>query len=1123
MASSPLADSKIDGPSLYRGSCYVLQQAVLSKACQVVIALHYLSSAGSTITSVLPSSTHSHEPPVPHSISSEVNSLERTLSLSFETEFTSRSQAQRCLHGTSTYSMLTALHLMRCPDQPHLSCQPKQGTLAALTSKIYQDRAWCATTVAQLSAWLLTQWENGPDSEKILRHALDVSPQPYVVGSLRSAGHDAGHGAAPLVEGHRVCFVSSSLLQVFPELGVDPQVPDVSKGPAAIDISGGCRHRWMRQRLPEWLLDTTLGESAIMWYQGTLQQRAFRKLRLAHGFRVLARLSEGSYVGVASQLGAFDRLARPSEAMPNRSEPAATPTRCPSSVNWEREENYALRELEDSGLSGDVSSIHGGQVPSVPTDAVETEDPASAPLTDALVVLTVEPVHLVLEDRSPPSAEVETASGSPSAAATTAGKKLGTVLPSAGADSIEEDGAETSSGEVLARTLVQASDRALSFVDSSFEIHPSTSRGHWTQTATARQSLARFVHRKRKANVAQCFLFWRDRRFYTAVANRYVEALQLEHLRARTFNSWRDGVGRRIQQRQAERNELVCSNWVAEQERRRMSLRLRIWRDAAVCRRFTMHTVGLRVFCAWRYATTSCVYARRRRQGPVQWEVGLLKATFAHWRGRFTSVRADTFHEKSTGAYVLAVWKSKVLESSHTRQIQARSIALCLSHVIRVWHRSLMSRRRMCEWLLKVHRHSHRSVFTRWVNQLKYRRFLTSQEVSRGAARACSLRRHCFFTWRCMYRLRTTLTLAVGRQQRHRMQSVWTRWSSQTALCRKWHLDEEQRSECIYRDLLIKRCSRLWIRRYTESAARRLAASQQRLEAQADQRRTLELSACAFFRWRAKVHLLIHNNVDTRRAIPAIAMLLQGVITGHDHSVASPSQEEHGLSPSHTHDDEPPRPREAAYTPTVIGRRTKDRVSPGGLVVTAPPRFSQGPVSQTSRSGGKPANRRGKQEAPGATQSDNCAVAGPAPPQPHYYTTVSRSGLGVDRLLLKWQMKPQHHRFAQRAPVPVSCVPVATAAGAPQSAEVSAMIADVSEIHAPAGGTLDGLNISGKSTTSLCLDRESSISLETARENLLDTMADSMTKLLQARRHPLDRPARVSSGNPVPHGVQHAT
>lgn len=225
MNLSYLAESRLEGPSMHRGTCEVLQQAILTQACRVILALHFLYSGSS---GRLPVSSSSSSPPVTtaaatardnHSIdaltlvqlglvggggsgashgSPTLASLASTTAttaaanqnnagpssslLASEYTFTSAAQVKQCLNSAPRYSLLTAAHLLRCRGGgggggAHRRCRHGQGRLAGLVSSIIG--AECGTMAFRAEALvLLTEWllkDRGED-QALVAKALDVSP-----------------------------------------------------------------------------------------------------------------------------------------------------------------------------------------------------------------------------------------------------------------------------------------------------------------------------------------------------------------------------------------------------------------------------------------------------------------------------------------------------------------------------------------------------------------------------------------------------------------------------------------------------------------------------------------------------------------------------------------------------------------------------------------------------------------------------------------------------------------------------------------------------------------------------------------------------------------------------------
>lgn len=329
--------------SLHRGTCSVLEQAVLTQACRAVLALYHLhfigsvsveqlSSASPTTTTVYRTShlnaavrgknavgpslvQHQQHKAVPQHTSGNTSSLSAATSLSVKPPaglllFASTAEAEDCLRESTKYSLLTAIHLLRCSAKPYERCLHQQGFLADLVGRLWKEgEAWRAAAVLHASRLVLHRWKQDAVTTELLQHACDVSNEgaAHVVAPSTAAGACSSSEARQWLEnsalskrGERRVWVSELLLQVFPGLGFctasSPLEPDGAGEENAASFIGnepigcGCPHRWFREDLPRWLLDASLEEHAVVWADGALVRRAFNQWRRRRGFSVLRQL-----------------------------------------------------------------------------------------------------------------------------------------------------------------------------------------------------------------------------------------------------------------------------------------------------------------------------------------------------------------------------------------------------------------------------------------------------------------------------------------------------------------------------------------------------------------------------------------------------------------------------------------------------------------------------------------------------------------------------------------------------------------------------------------------------------------------------------------------------------------
>ncbi|KEG06246.1 hypothetical protein DQ04_15041000 [Trypanosoma grayi] len=227
---------------MYRGSCAVLLQAVLTQACRTILALCTLA---------------------PHSFSG-------TRAVALASMYVSKSEASSLIESMGKHTLLTAVHILCCEHHPHLACRHHNGELAAAVNVALETPSLRSTMLAALTEFIARKWKNDEVSNsRLLPCATSVGATEHVVAPSSTKYH-----ATP----------TALLLQVYPQLAV---------AGSGAEVDCGCPHQWFRETLPIVLLTRSMEQHAWAWRRTSLLLVVFVRWRQRHGMCLLRTLLAG--------------------------------------------------------------------------------------------------------------------------------------------------------------------------------------------------------------------------------------------------------------------------------------------------------------------------------------------------------------------------------------------------------------------------------------------------------------------------------------------------------------------------------------------------------------------------------------------------------------------------------------------------------------------------------------------------------------------------------------------------------------------------------------------------------------------------------------------------------------
>ncbi|CBH10588.1 hypothetical protein, conserved [Trypanosoma brucei gambiense DAL972] len=251
-ASRPAWPVVMTESDMYRGSCSVLLQAVLTQACRIILALCATAKGKGTVSERITAT-----------VAAYISTVE----------------ASSVVEGASKYAMLTAVHMIHCEHHPYRACQHQHGELGAAVGVVLKEAGLRLHILTALTQLIMKRCGSSEGSVGVLLSRA---------ASLESMRHEAA-STMPNAEEN---VSTELLLQVFPELGVAPSKAESGAVVIIHAVHCGCPHQWFSLMLPTFLLAATMEEHVRVWRRTTLLLKAFRRLQQRRGMRLLRAIVE---------------------------------------------------------------------------------------------------------------------------------------------------------------------------------------------------------------------------------------------------------------------------------------------------------------------------------------------------------------------------------------------------------------------------------------------------------------------------------------------------------------------------------------------------------------------------------------------------------------------------------------------------------------------------------------------------------------------------------------------------------------------------------------------------------------------------------------------------------------
>ncbi|CCW66598.1 unnamed protein product [Phytomonas sp. Hart1] len=385
------------------------------------------------------------------------------------------------------------------------------------------------------------------------------------------------------------------------------------------------------------------------------------------------------------------------------------------------------------------------------------------------------------------------------------------------------------------------------------------------------ESLAKKVSFQR---VRKLFLHWRDHRYYTAVALRYIRTLRSEHAREHYFHHWYRCTTAHFRSRKELADQKRCEQVVKTKVKEFLRGLLRRWWDATLTARFAMQNTGRRVFCRWRRAVI-CLAHRRKYIGTHGGysssvgirERGLLRNFWDLWRERFMHVYASRWHKQRQQQKVLLSLLQRAKEHRYDKSLLLYCDKLQNALVFRRWRDHFIMKTRLRTYSENYTQRRMQSTFEYWKNRYTLRGASTEQEVELQRLHKSKRLEHNFLFWRKSLWLRRRLRevsdrCLLGREELIKL--TWDRWAIRTRYRLVWWQDQAEVAKRFHLYVLARHSLLHWVRRLTEHQQALKVDMDSRMEIEASNHYDFHLFANTFFKWKTKMFLITRFNVNAR-------------------------------------------------------------------------------------------------------------------------------------------------------------------------------------------------------------------------------------------------------------------
>ncbi|CCW60582.1 unnamed protein product [Phytomonas sp. EM1] len=389
--------------------------------------------------------------------------------------------------------------------------------------------------------------------------------------------------------------------------------------------------------------------------------------------------------------------------------------------------------------------------------------------------------------------------------------------------------------------------------------------------------------------VRYLFLRWRDDRYYTTVALRYVQTLCCEHTREAAFRHWLKRLKAHFRSRKELEDQQRCAQVLETKAHEVLRGVLRRWRDLALVAQFSMQTIGRRVFRRWRLVVVCFAYGRRNVHTGVgsfldveNHEQGWgLKGVWNRWRARFLLEHALRWHRQREQLKTLLRLMLRAKQQRCHQSLLLRYNKRLKASVFRKWCDRFEKQIRLSAFSLNYTRRQVQETFERWKMQYTLRGTATKRGVALQRRHEDRRLERDFFFWKKRLALRRRLHEVqkqgcLGRGTL--IQTAWDRWAGRTRYRLAWWQGQGEIAEGFHLNALARGSLRHWARRLTSHRQALEANTHSRMENRSDNHYALHLSAKTFFRWKTKAWLISRLNVDARRRLPRAALQQPAVL-----------------------------------------------------------------------------------------------------------------------------------------------------------------------------------------------------------------------------------------------------
>lgn len=860
-----------------------------------------------------------------------------TAALAAAVSFPTPAAARSCVAHASPLSLYTAAHLLRCSawtaasltptardnDEDHESTSssapiafsqlwPKQ--VHALELLRTREPGWCATALVRYTEWLLR--EDGRRSARAqLAAALSLTeyqrvhtPPPTAAAWAFNVGADRLCGAvmsssrwltAPTVEANSSASEEGPMLCAASCVVVRDALPFFFPWLRSLQHSGGtktlgagevrnscslcCSHQWLLESLPRWCVEVTTERHARMWHHNKVRSVAMVRWRTRRGLRVMAHLSH-----VAEQRG--ERLDYAPADMGS------------SGQAEQRDDNDAAnavmktphrREMECQTTTQHTDSTADSSPSSLACVGEQRTSPADVVVASSSVRSeTEQSTHaLASPARSTPlPADVTTRS------AVTAYEVslLDRVLQSHASDA--QPPAERSAVITFAAHEEERASRAESAherkLDSSAKLataaaqspsRSATPRADAPLIAAAKSAQENENHRldevqqrHRLCCLRAVFLQWRNGRLYESMATRYLRDRNATQITRHSWSVWSRRHAVRERRRKEARDDAL-GEMVTEQKAVHYFRRLlRLWRRAALARRFLLRSIAARALHTWR-CQAHLVQYRRATQQPFVGARRQLGEAWQRWCDRRREMVADRQRAGALVARTLAVMQVRCTERHALLTAATTYNKSRLALVWRTW-RTRLTRDRPAS-SPAYSEQSGRRLRERALKQWRVR-FLQRKQNRRHSDAATSLLvratlQHCLLAWVRRCQLESRVRVYAARHNRLLLlKPAFEKWLLRAEVRGAVRRGQEELAWRVGEQLVCRKVLRVWLRRAAVHAAGRRAAAAAEMKCKAVKLARLNGLARAFYRWRTRQVVLRRYDVDRRRTLPEMRRAL---------------------------------------------------------------------------------------------------------------------------------------------------------------------------------------------------------------------------------------------------------